>query len=915
MTKHLALLIAVSVASLLSACAAQEALDEGGSPGAGATAGTSSAGATAGGTGNTAGAAAGSNAGGSGTGGSATGGSGTGGSATGGSGTGGSGTGGSGTGGSGTGGSGTGGSGTGGVGGELNHGSLDPSEDVTLAYDPIEGPLGLLHGAAYGIGYSGTWSAQSETSTDHTIVAGSLEYAGLARFGQRAAGKGYSGAGRMFAVMPNGPFSEYRVSVNGTDRIGASGKSIWASVLMVKGSASDTPTMVALGTSGIAWYYESHTPVTVGYFGADSDANGKRYWSLRTVNDAGTGQGSVVRSSKELVIGQPALLVLKLTFGSPSQVALFVDPPDLMGVPPASPDAQASTSAGISFRTVMFHPSGGNDGHAGIDEVRIGRTYASVTPKAGIASYYWQPAPATIPADNGLVVNRVRVFPRKGYAGRLVNAKIRGSNNSPTNDFHDIGTLSIPPGEGAWTDYVFPSNSKMYRYVKLVSPENGYANVAEIEFYSGSKRLVGTGFGSAGSYNEDGNVFENALDGDSSTYFNAATPSDAYVGLDLGTAETQVAAPAVSPEFASLTQTSVQVTMTTATSGAVVRYTTDGSWPSRTNGTIYASPVTFTKASTPGGRGKLSLKIIAYKDGLFDSVVTSGVYKLDYTGIDRTSFHLGNSLTDTINGHFAPISAACNKDHTYYRSTIPGAPTDWIWNHDGSCLGEPYWSEVYDNNTRYGLLTDQSQQPFSGHGRSVENETTYGLNFLAAARAGGSTGIQHWIYAQWPDAPSFGDNYSQAKSTLGTGYSWAYPTGTVDTYEKACLNHMRYFESLKAAMDAAIAADPGRLGTKQVKVVPSPLALYQLLRDVYGGNTSSFFSAIYEDGLHLTARGQYFIAALFYAAFFNESPVCDTTHYASLGIASSEATQLQNTAWLAYNNFSQNPSYWPNAKP
>ncbi len=84
-------------------------------------------------------------------------------------------------------------------------------------------------------------------------------------------------------------------------------------------------------------------------------------------------------------------------------------------------------------------------------------------------------------------------------------------------------------------------------------------------------------------------------------------------------AATQAAAPTFSP--AGGTYTSAQsVVITSATSGATIRYTTDGSTPTETNGTVYASPVSISVTAT--------LQAIAYKSGLTDSAVTSAVYTI-----------------------------------------------------------------------------------------------------------------------------------------------------------------------------------------------------------------------------------------------------------------------------------------------
>jgi uncharacterized protein (DUF1800 family) len=62
------------------------------------------------------------------------------------------------------------------------------------------------------------------------------------------------------------------------------------------------------------------------------------------------------------------------------------------------------------------------------------------------------------------------------------------------------------------------------------------------------------------------------------------------------------------------------VDLVTSTPGAQIRYTADGSTPSRTHGTAYAGPLTLT--------ANRNLKAIAYKDGLADSAIAQGNYTI-----------------------------------------------------------------------------------------------------------------------------------------------------------------------------------------------------------------------------------------------------------------------------------------------
>ena len=80
-----------------------------------------------------------------------------------------------------------------------------------------------------------------------------------------------------------------------------------------------------------------------------------------------------------------------------------------------------------------------------------------------------------------------------------------------------------------------------------------------------------------------------------------------------------VATPTFNPPAGSYGSTQ-PVTISTTTSGASIRYTTDGSTPSETVGTVYGGPVSVSS--------NLTLKAIAYESGMTDSQVASAAYTI-----------------------------------------------------------------------------------------------------------------------------------------------------------------------------------------------------------------------------------------------------------------------------------------------
>jgi uncharacterized protein (DUF1800 family) len=129
---------------------------------------------------------------------------------------------------------------------------------------------------------------------------------------------------------------------------------------------------------------------------------------------------------------------------------------------------------------------------------------------------------------------------------------------------------------------------------------------------------------------------------------------------DAATEATQAAPPAFHPPPADYTGEQA-VELLTSTPGATIRYTTDGSAPSRTQGTIYTGPLTLGADTT--------IRAIAYLDGRADSPVVDAVY-----GIDRQALLLVAALTPqsgalSLADGSASLQVAADELTGVYRST------------------------------------------------------------------------------------------------------------------------------------------------------------------------------------------------------------------------------------------------------
>ncbi len=108
-------------------------------------------------------------------------------------------------------------------------------------------------------------------------------------------------------------------------------------------------------------------------------------------------------------------------------------------------------------------------------------------------------------------------------------------------------------------------------------------------------------------------------------FVGTSTRVDVY-GL-LGAALPTAATPTISPASETVTSP-IQVTITDSTSGASIYYTTDGSTPSPTHGTLYSSGFTLTSSAT--------VKAIAAATNFQNSAVASASYTINSTPVAAT---------------------------------------------------------------------------------------------------------------------------------------------------------------------------------------------------------------------------------------------------------------------------------------
>ncbi|HYG33532.1 MAG TPA: GDSL-type esterase/lipase family protein, partial [Clostridia bacterium] len=306
------------------------------------------------------------------------------------------------------------------------------------------------------------------------------------------------------------------------------------------------------------------------------------------------------------------------------------------------------------------------------------------------------------------------------------------------------------------------------------------------------------------------------------------------------------------------------------------------------------------------------LAAVAYAENLACSPVVVAPYRIGQqdtaTRVLRT-FHIGNSLTDTVDGWLKPLAESGGHPLDFHRFTIPGAPTDWLWSHPASGFGDSRYGEAFFAFAPFGAIVTQ---PFAGHGRSIENEADHAGKFFELCRKH-SPDVRLWIYQQWPDQ-SFGEGWSKGVIGLGgrketwenklrlrTGETlvdggWQgmllKSSKSPKTWQDAVSYHSRYFGILREELQRRY---PG----KPVGVIPAGPGLATLKTMMEAGKVpgmTDFFKELFSDGIHLTGKGRYFVSLVHYACLFGESPEGKVSKLNS-GLTDDQARLFQQVAW------------------
>ena len=80
------------------------------------------------------------------------------------------------------------------------------------------------------------------------------------------------------------------------------------------------------------------------------------------------------------------------------------------------------------------------------------------------------------------VIARINYCPRSGFESRMVGGVFQGANQANFSDAITLATVTTQPASGVFTS-VNVASTAGFRYIRFLSPNGGYGNVAELQFY------------------------------------------------------------------------------------------------------------------------------------------------------------------------------------------------------------------------------------------------------------------------------------------------------------------------------------------------------------------------------------------------------------------------------------------------
>lgn len=316
--------------------------------------------------------------------------------------------------------------------------------DNTVAIESFSQSAGPLNNTNGGSGWAAPWQVQNnkvDVPGYNIATVAPLNYPGISHGGGYAiGGDAWQTAGRLLDTSAGGAFAPYLAN----QLIGSRGTTLLFGALMRQDISTEDQMSVTLHAGNPPWWV-TNPGVSIGYFGSGSDSGGIRYWSLLL-------GGVVYQTTTPVVVGQPAFLVVQISFGATSTVSLYINPP--LGALPAQPGAVATTSNSIAFQSIAFY-GGSVVNESSIDEIRFASGYSALV--SGTVPAATAPANLAAVPGNGTVA--LSWSPVSGASEYLIYQTVNGTTQlegtASSANFVDVGLID----RTAYTYYVIASNA------------------------------------------------------------------------------------------------------------------------------------------------------------------------------------------------------------------------------------------------------------------------------------------------------------------------------------------------------------------------------------------------------------------------------------------------------------------------
>lgn len=215
----------------------------------------------------------------------------------------------------------------------------------------------------------------------------------------------------------------------------------------------------------------------------------------------------------------------------------------------------------------------------------------------------------------------------------------------------------------------------------------------------------------------------------------------------------------------------------------------------------------------------------------------------------------GHSLTDPIPDALqGMIRAAGGPEVVIARSTIPGSPMEWRWNH-----APEYGPDARKEIGRYEVLVITERVSLSGTMPWHKSESE-GLRWFNHAweNGDGGKGAETILYATWIGVDSGPDAVNQYKD----------PDGFIPFRDRLPIE-MAGWEKIAAYVNANRPK-----GSPEMRMIPGPLIMAQAYDDIAAGKAPGLtkISDLFLDDIHVNDLGTYLITLAHYAVIYDRDP-------------------------------------------